>query len=182
MPIFKVLLYHYQDSVYIYCFPIQATYFMHCYSKGLKLQSFLFGITEPSLNTSLISVPFTFSALWLFVVGALGFVFICSYSGLLIFATYYDCDPLTTKVRHSNMLFLWFSVTVIISGVPRGGVGCSNPPPPKFRRPSKKSCQTQPECENCLKKLLNLGYQHTKMFGKKGSKILKLRRFTIVLH
>ena len=72
-------------------------------------------MTEPSLNTSLTFVPFTFSALCLFVVGALGFILLCSYSGLLIFATYYDCDPLTTKVRHSNrLLFLWFSVTVII--------------------------------------------------------------------
>jgi hypothetical protein len=84
-------------------------------SKGLKLWSFYFGITEPSLNTSLNFVPFTFSALWLFVVGALGFVLVCSYSGMLIFATYYDCDPLTTKVWHSNrLLFLQFSATVII--------------------------------------------------------------------
>jgi len=41
-----------------------------------------------------------------------------------------------------------------------------------------KSCQTQPDCEKCYK-LLNLGRQHPKMFGKKGSKILKLPRFTI---
>jgi len=65
---------------------------------------------------SLNFIPFTFSAVWLFVVGALGFVFVCSYSGMLIFATYYDCDPLTTKVWHSNrLLFLWFSVTIIIN-------------------------------------------------------------------
>jgi len=31
VPIFKVLLFHYQVSVYIYRFPIQATYFTHCY-------------------------------------------------------------------------------------------------------------------------------------------------------
>jgi len=29
--ILRVLLYHYQVSVYIYHFPIQATYFTHCY-------------------------------------------------------------------------------------------------------------------------------------------------------
>ena len=31
-----------------------------------------------------------------------------------------------------------------------------------------------------VKKLLNLGSQHPKMFGKKGSKILKLRRFGLI--
>ena len=36
-----------------------------------------------------------------------------------------------------------------------------------------KSCQTQTDCENYYK-LLNLGHQNPKMFGKKGSKILKL--------
>ena len=36
-------------------------------------------------------------------------------------------------------------------------------------------------CENSYK-LLNLGRQHPKMFGKKSSKILKLPRFAIVLH
>ena len=36
------------------------------------------------------------------------------------------------------------------SGVPKGGgFGGVQTPPPKFRRPSKKSCQTQPDCENC---------------------------------
>ena len=54
-------------------------------------------------------------------------------------------------------------------GVFEGG-GVQTPhPTPKFRRPSK----TVPNCENC-QKLLNLGRQHPKMFGKKGSKILKL--------
>jgi hypothetical protein len=43
-------------------------------------------------------IPFDFSALWIFVLGASTFVFLCSYSGMLVFATYYRCDPLTTKV------------------------------------------------------------------------------------
>ena len=30
-----------------------------------------------------------------------------------------------------------------------GGFRVFKPPPPKFRRPFKKSCQTQPDCENC---------------------------------
>ncbi|XP_069696488.1 sodium-coupled monocarboxylate transporter 1-like [Periplaneta americana] len=36
-------------------------------------------------------------ALSLFIMGAMVFIFICSYCGLLIFARYHNCDPLTTK-------------------------------------------------------------------------------------
>ena len=73
-----------------------------------------------------------------------------------------------------------FSITGQGAVAYRGGVwGCSNPPPRNSEGPPK-SCQTQPDCENCYK-LLNLGRQHP-MFGKKGSKILKLPRFAIVLH
>ena len=58
--------------------------------------------------------------------------------------------------------------TLLTSGVPRGGgLGCSTPPRNSEGPP--KSCQTQPDCENCYK-LLNLGCQHTKMFGKKAVK------------
>ena len=55
-----------------------------------------------------------------------------------------------------------------------GGVGLGvQTPPPRNSEGPPKSCQTQPDCEK-FKKLLNLGCQHPKMFGKKGSKILKL--------
>ena len=70
------------------------------------------------------------------------------------------------------------------SGVPRGGggfAGGSNPPATKFRRPST-IVPNSTRLWKLLKKLLNLGHQHPKMFGKKGSKILKLPRFAIVLH
>jgi len=52
-----------------------------------------------------------------------------------------------------------------------GGVGVFKPP--RNSEGPSKSCQTQPNCENCYK-LLNIGRQHSKMFGKKVSKILKL--------
>lgn len=38
------------------------------------------------------------SAIWYFILGVLIFLVICGYSGLLIYATYSDCDPLETKV------------------------------------------------------------------------------------
>ncbi|GLH07141.1 Putative sodium-dependent multivitamin transporter, partial [Gryllus bimaculatus] len=37
-------------------------------------------------------------AVWIFVLGAVFLVILCSYAGLLIYATYYDCDPLTTQI------------------------------------------------------------------------------------
>ncbi|XP_055857001.1 sodium-coupled monocarboxylate transporter 1 [Episyrphus balteatus] len=37
-------------------------------------------------------------ALWVFVLGVFLLLAICCYSGLLIYATYSDCDPLTTKL------------------------------------------------------------------------------------
>jgi len=52
-----------------------------------------------------------------------------------------------------------------ISDVLKGGG--FNLPPPRNSEGVPKSCQTQPDCENCSK-LLNLGRQHLKMFGKKA--------------
>jgi hypothetical protein len=61
------------------------------------------------------------------------------------------------------------------SGVPRGGVvGFKHPPPTlKFLRPSKIVSNSTQLWK--MLKMLNLGRQHPKMFGKKGSKILKLQ-------
>lgn len=41
-------------------------------------------------------------ALWLFVIGTMTIVVSCSYCGLLIYATYHDCDPLTTKLAKAK--------------------------------------------------------------------------------
>lgn len=38
----------------------------------------------------------------IFVVGLILLFSLCIYNGLLLFATYYDCDPLTTKVGLIN--------------------------------------------------------------------------------
>lgn len=43
-------------------------------------------------------------ALWIFVLGVIVLMFLCSYNGLLIYATYKHCDPLTTKVLRMNCL------------------------------------------------------------------------------
>ena len=50
------------------------------------------------------------------------------------------------------------------------GLGGSTQPPPQGNSEGPpKSCQTEPDCENC-QQLLNLGLQHLKMFGKKSIK------------
>jgi len=54
-----------------------------------------------------------------------------------------------------------------------GGVWGVQTPPPRNSEGPPKSCQTQPDCENCWK-MLNLGRQHPQDVRKKGSKILKL--------
>lgn len=41
-------------------------------------------------------------ALWCFIFGVLLLFLICGYSGLLIYAKYYDCDPLTTKLAKAK--------------------------------------------------------------------------------
>uniref|UniRef100_A0A336KXY7 CSON013148 protein n=1 Tax=Culicoides sonorensis TaxID=179676 RepID=A0A336KXY7_CULSO len=41
-------------------------------------------------------------ALWTFIVGVIFILSICCYSGLLIYATYHDCDPLTTKLAQAK--------------------------------------------------------------------------------
>ena len=50
-----------------------------------------------------------------------------------------------------------------------GGGGLRGSNAPRNAEGPPKSCQTQPDCENC-KKLLNLGSQHNKMFGIKAVK------------
>jgi len=60
------------------------------------------------------------------------------------------------------------------NGVLRGGgLFQAAPPPKKFRRPPQNRAKLNPIVKT-VKKLLNLGRQHPKIFRKKVSKILKL--------
>ena len=67
-----------------------------------------------------------------------------------------------------------------LSGVPRGDLGCSNPPPRNSEGPPKL-CETQPD----LRKLLKIAEFRTPTpqdVRKKGSKIRKPPRFAIFLY
>lgn len=52
------------------------------------------------------------TAVCLFICGVLTFICLCGYSGLLIYATYHDCDPLQTKVRLKKKCFRELSLNL----------------------------------------------------------------------
>jgi hypothetical protein len=51
VPIIRVLLYHCQNSVYIFCFPIQAKHVTHCYFPRPEVTKFVICLIYPPLNT-----------------------------------------------------------------------------------------------------------------------------------
>jgi len=63
----------------------------------------------------------------------------------------------------------------------RMGFGGIQPPPPEIPKALQNRAKLNPIVK-IVKNLLNLGRQHPNMFGKKGSKILKLPRVATVLH
>lgn len=54
-------------------------------------------------------------ALWIFVFGVIFLMLLCAYNGLLIYATYKNCDPLTTKVCAKLYFTLSFLFKLTIS-------------------------------------------------------------------
>lgn len=60
-------------------------------------------------------------ALWTFIFGVFILLSVCCYSGLLIFATYHDCDPLTTKLAKAKdqlLPLLVMDVLGVFPGLP----------------------------------------------------------------
>lgn len=49
-----------------------------------------------------------YSSLWIFIVGVSILMCVCGYCGLLIYATYHNCDPITTKVSSHYCTQLWY--------------------------------------------------------------------------
>ncbi|XP_067637381.1 sodium-coupled monocarboxylate transporter 1-like [Eurosta solidaginis] len=58
------------------------------------------------------------NAVCIFIVGVLTFICLCGYSGLLIYATYHDCDPLQTKLAKRNDQLLPLLVMEILGDYP----------------------------------------------------------------
>ncbi|GAB0091668.1 sodium-coupled monocarboxylate transporter 1 [Sergentomyia squamirostris] len=57
-------------------------------------------------------------ALWFFIVGVFILVTFCCYCGLLIYATYHECDPLTTKLAKAKDQLLPLLVMDILGDFP----------------------------------------------------------------
>lgn len=55
---------------------------------------------------SMFLITMRFRALWCFMIGVTILVLMCGYSGLLIYAWYHECDPLTTKVIFIYLAFI----------------------------------------------------------------------------
>lgn len=57
-------------------------------------------------------------SLWIFVVGVILLVLFCGYAGLLIFATFYKCDPLTTMLAREKDQLLPLLVMEVLGEYP----------------------------------------------------------------
>lgn len=54
----------------------------------------------------------------IYVIGVSIMILLCSYNGLLLFATYHDCDPLTTKLATAKDQMLPLLVMDILKDLP----------------------------------------------------------------
>ncbi|XP_037051954.1 sodium-coupled monocarboxylate transporter 1 [Bradysia coprophila] len=57
-------------------------------------------------------------ALWIFVIGVIFLMLLCTYNGLLIYATYRTCDPLTTKLAKARDQLLPLFVMDVLGQFP----------------------------------------------------------------
>lgn len=53
-------------------------------------------------GTYLAYLLFLFRAIMIMAVGIISIVSLCCYTGIVIYAAFYDCDPVTTKVTNSS--------------------------------------------------------------------------------
>lgn len=80
--------------------------------------SFFFLFTNRYIHRLNLNTLIRNRALWLFVLGTMTLTISCSYCGLLIYATYYDCDPLTTKLAKAKDQLLPLLVMRIFGDYP----------------------------------------------------------------
>lgn len=64
---------------------------------------------------------FTFRSVLLFTIGVSAFVWMCCYTGILVFATYYNCDPLSLgRITTDDQILPLFVMETVghLRGVP----------------------------------------------------------------
>ncbi|KYN03431.1 Sodium-coupled monocarboxylate transporter 1 [Cyphomyrmex costatus] len=59
-----------------------------------------------------------FRALWCFMIGVTTLIIICGYSGMVIYAWYHECDPLTTKLARAKDQLLPLLVMNVLGNFP----------------------------------------------------------------
>ncbi|XP_018571163.2 sodium-coupled monocarboxylate transporter 1-like, partial [Anoplophora glabripennis] len=92
---------------------------------SLVLGGSVYCLQTASVNQSMIqrylalpSLQSAKRALWVFFIGVLLILCLCSYCGMLIYATFYKCDPLTTMLAREKDQLLPLLVMDILGDVP----------------------------------------------------------------
>ncbi|GAB1869715.1 Sodium-coupled monocarboxylate transporter 1 [Camponotus japonicus] len=92
---------------------------------ALTIGGFVHWLPTAAINQNMIqrylSLPTVQSArraLWCFIVGVLTMIGMCGYAGLLIYAWYHECDPLTTKLARARDQLLPLLVMNVLGEFP----------------------------------------------------------------
>ncbi|XP_071576163.1 sodium-coupled monocarboxylate transporter 1-like isoform X2 [Temnothorax nylanderi] len=92
---------------------------------GLTIGGFVHWLQITAINQNMIqrylSLPTLQSAkraLWCFMIGVIMLISICGYAGMLIYAWYYECDPLTTKLARAKDQLLPLLVMNVLGEFP----------------------------------------------------------------
>ncbi|XP_024889852.1 sodium-coupled monocarboxylate transporter 1-like isoform X1 [Temnothorax curvispinosus] len=92
---------------------------------GLTIGGFVHWLQITAINQNMIqrylSLPTLQSAkraLWCFMIGVILLISICGYAGMLIYAWYYECDPLTTKLARAKDQLLPLLVMNVLGEFP----------------------------------------------------------------
>ncbi|KAJ8955548.1 hypothetical protein NQ318_001378 [Aromia moschata] len=92
---------------------------------SLVIGGFMYSLQTSTVNQNMIqrylalpSLQAAKRALWVFFIGMLLIVGLCSYCGMLIYATFYRCDPLTTMLAKEKDQLLPLLVMDILGDVP----------------------------------------------------------------
>ncbi|KAH0550205.1 sodium-coupled monocarboxylate transporter 1-like [Cotesia glomerata] len=92
---------------------------------ALVIGGFVHWLQSAAINQNMLqrymSLPNLYEAkkaLWIFIVGAVALIGVCGYSGLLIYAWYHECDPLTTKLVNAKDQLLPLLVMDVLGQFP----------------------------------------------------------------
>ncbi|KYM75423.1 Sodium-coupled monocarboxylate transporter 1 [Atta colombica] len=82
---------------------------------ALSIGGFIHWIQISAINQNMIQ---RYLALWCFMIGVTMLMLMCGYSGMLIYAWYHECDPLTTKLARAKDQLLPLLVMNVLGNFP----------------------------------------------------------------